>query len=284
MRNNYKISLVMATLGRKDEVNCFIKSLLSQNYSNYELILVDQNDKNFIKNIYNLYKNIINIKYIHSNKKGLSVSRNLGLKYVTGDIVAFPDDDCEYSPKLLEDVIKRFNENNVDIITFKSIDKLSKADSNNKWNKYSTDINMFNIFNTSISYTIFIKYKNIKDIIFDEQLGVGAYFGSAEESDMLLNLLYKEYNGKYFPDLFAFHPIKPEVKDRYYKYALGMGALFKKEISCRRNFKYLYFFLKYIFIKPLGGLVLNCLRLRTENVKKYSFVFLGRLIGFIKYS
>lgn len=283
MNKKYKISLIMATLGREIEVRNFIESLLVQNYKNYELIIVDQNDGDFIKKISDEYRAKMDIVYIYSDKKGLSLSRNLGLKHVSGDIIAFPDDDCEYSQGMLEQIIDKFENENIDIVTFKSIDKISEADSNNKWESTTQEVSIFNIFKTSISYTIFIKVKSIKDISFDEKLGVGACFGSAEESDMLSNLLSKSYKSKYYPNIFAYHPIKIEVSDRYFEYALGMGAFVKKEVFYRRNYKYFFKGFQYIFIRPIGGLILSLLKFRIKSVKRYKGIFLGRLLGFIKY-
>lgn len=283
MNEKYKISLVMATLGREVEVRNFIESLLMQSYKNYELIIVDQNDKDFVKKIFHEYREKMDIVYIYSEKRGLSLARNLGLKYASGDIIAFPDDDCQYSNGMLEKIIDRFEKENIDIVTFKSIDKISKADSNNKWESTAQEVNIFNIFKTSISYTIFIKIKNIKDINFDEKLGVGACFGSAEESDMLSSLLIKSYKSKYYPSIFAYHPSKIEVSDRYFDYALGMGAFVKKEIIYKKNHKYFFKGLKYILIRPVGGLIISLFTFKIESVKRYRGVLVGRILGFIKY-
>lgn len=283
MEKNYKISLILATLGRSIEVKCFIESLIKQKYLNYELIVVDQNEKDFIKNMCNKYKNKINIKYIHSYKNGLSFSRNLGLQYATGEIIAFPDDDCEYSLGILTNVISKFNKNDIDIVTFKSVDKISGNESNNKWKGNNTYINTFNIFKTAISYTIFIKYKDIKDIIFDEYLGVGAYFGSSEETDMLLNLLHKGYIGKYFYDIFVFHPIKSQNALREYQYGLGYGALIKKEFIYRKNIYYIIKFVADITLKPILCILIYFLKCDMIKCNIYKRKLFGRIWGFTKY-
>lgn len=280
-----KISLIMPTLGRYEEVELFIKSLIKQTYKSYELIIVDQNDDFRIEKLYERYKKIVNMIYVKSKIKGLSKCRNIGLSYATGDIIAFPDDDCEYPDKLLDNIIKKFERNtDIDIITFKSVDKITREDSNTKWINESCKVILENIENTAISYTIFIKPKNIKDISFDERLGVGEYFGSAEETDLLSNLIYIGYNAIYFPELYAFHPIKNEVKERYYKYALGMGAFIKKELFLRSKIKYIIRAIELLFIRPIGGIIVNLLKININQVKRYYYIFTGRLTGFIKYN
>lgn len=284
MYKKFKFSLIMPTLGRKHEVDLFLKSLINQNYINVELIVVDQNDDEFIKELCSKYSSKIDIKYIHSTIKGLSKCRNIGLKYASGDIVAFPDDDCEYSDKLLLSIVDLFNNNcDMDILTFKSIDKNMLQDSNNKWSINEERITSLNMESTATSYTIFIKLKEKNIIKFDKKMGVGEFFGSAEEIDMLSTLINKGYIAIYTPELYAYHPIKPDVEERYYKYALGMGAFIKKEIALRSKKTYYKKAIELILVRPIGGIVVNIIRFNKEKVKKYYMVLSGRIEGFIKY-
>lgn len=64
-----KFSLILATLGRDIEVEKFVLALMEQSYKEYELIIIDQNNDDRIKNIYQNYKNDLKIIYLHSNKK-----------------------------------------------------------------------------------------------------------------------------------------------------------------------------------------------------------------------
>ena len=81
------------------------------------------------------------ITHIKIKEKGLSLARNIGLNYVKGDIIAFPDDDCEYPPNLLSKVHElflKFDEFNV--LTGISIDKRQK---NKQW-KFLKKIRNYN--------------------------------------------------------------------------------------------------------------------------------------------
>ena len=105
-----KFSLIVCTLGRYEELDQLFESLRKQTYSDFEVILVDQNDKDYLNEIINEYSNEFDIRHIFS-EKGLSRARNIGLKYVSGQIVAFPDDDCWYPIDLLERVNNFFQDN-----------------------------------------------------------------------------------------------------------------------------------------------------------------------------
>ena len=54
------------------------------------------------------YEEDFKIKYVRSDEKGLSLNRNRGLVLMEGEIVGFPDDDCEYQPDTLEKVVAFF--------------------------------------------------------------------------------------------------------------------------------------------------------------------------------
>ena len=70
------VSLIMPTLNRYEDIDLLMKSLQKQTYKNFELIVVDQNDNDKVKEIVDKYKEEIVIKYIKSNKLGLSYNRN----------------------------------------------------------------------------------------------------------------------------------------------------------------------------------------------------------------
>ena len=56
-----KISLIMATLGREVEVEVFLNSLSRQTMQDFELIVVDQNNHDKVKNLCDQYQK----KYSH---------------------------------------------------------------------------------------------------------------------------------------------------------------------------------------------------------------------------
>ena len=274
-----KISLVMATLGRTKEVEAFIDSLKNQDYKNYELIIIDQNEHYLLEQIYIKYKDEICIKYIRSSKRGLSLNRNIGLKYVTGNIVAFPDDDCEYSPNTLRKVNNYFIKESKEIYSCKVIDKYTKVKFG-KSHEYNQPIRYNNVMNNCVSISVFIKFKKIEDIKFDEKLGVGTYFASGEESDLILNLLNIGYKGEYFANDVVFHPQRNNEDlsiERNNRDSLGLGALMKKEIYYRKNYKMVPFFISRLLRPMIGcivypkkiGYYFNSIKYRIKGYKEY---------------
>lgn len=274
-----KFSLIMPTINVTTELKLFLDSLKKQTYKNFELIVVDQNKDTRAYEIIKLYEEYFEIKYMKNNEVGLSVNRNKGLFMMSGDIVAFPDDDCEYSPDSLEKVVKYFEKNkDKKIYSCRTLEK-GKDYGTGVMLDYSTEITKDNVAETVKSITFFVNY-TFEDLeLFDEDLGVGAYFGSGEETDYVLRLLHKGYKGDYYHDDIIFHPAKKGNYDdleRAKKYALGYGALVKKEVFERKNWKYLIKFIKKL-LRNIAGMIV------TKNKKYHGVVFEGRIEGFFKY-
>ncbi|WP_370838400.1 glycosyltransferase family 2 protein [Megasphaera sp.] len=276
-----KFSLILATLGRDIEVEKFVLALMEQSYKEYELIIIDQNNDDRIKNIYQNYKNDLKIIYLHINQKGLSHARNIGLAYATGDIIAFPDDDCWYSSGLLEKVKDYLDSSAIDGICGCPIDENNKSLISN-FLKKETLLCKTNVWHGGISFTIFLKSKIVKEVgLFDEMLGVGAGtpYGSGEETDYLLRALEKRFKIIYTPEIKVFHPrkdiiITPNECKRAKSYGRGMGAVLKKH-------HYSYIYLINVLIRPLGGAFLAFFSWNIPLFRYRFNTFLGRVWGLI---
>jgi len=271
-----KFSLIMATLGRDKEIISFLEVLLKQSYNNFELLIIDQNEDNRVFNIYNEYKDKIELKYFHNDKKGLSINRNIGLKQISGDIIAFPDDDCMYEADTLEKAAAFFNKysdysfyicNTKDIQGNGTILKTKSSDA---------DISIFNFTNSGISFTIFARAPAIKTFFFDENLGLGSNFSSGEESDLILFLLKNKNKGRFLYNNYIYHPVKSETPDKAYQYGKGFGAIYKKAVI---NYGF-YILLPVFFLRIFKGLI-NIIIYKNKKCRSASLN--GRLAGFLKY-
>jgi len=91
-----------------------VKSVMDQDYDNWELILVDDGSSdgstNIAKGFADEYSDrILYLEHPSHGNRGLSASRNLGIKKVLGDLVAFIDADDVWLPDKLSAQIKIFN-------------------------------------------------------------------------------------------------------------------------------------------------------------------------------
>jgi glycosyltransferase involved in cell wall biosynthesis len=277
----------MATLNRSEEIRQFLDSLAVQTYKNYRLIIIDQNKDDRVLNITESYKNTVDIVHIKSDTAGLSFNRNIGLRYIaesenqdlsvdTGNIVAFPDDDCEYQPDTLQNIADFFD-NNPDYSLYTCSTREKNGEKTILQSKTNDClISVHNFMQTGISFTVFVRTRAIRDFAFDLQMGVGTRFGSGEESDLLLFLLKNRHKGRFHSRHFIFHPYKTDDAAKAYQYGKGFGALFKKSVVVYK-FYYLFFVFLLIISKETFKLCFYPFsRIRAASVK-------GRLYGFVQY-
>ena len=277
----YKFSLVLATYGRLEEVDMFLESILCSEYdlTKVEIIVVDQNDKINLSNIIDKYKNSLDIKHIKSKVKGLSKNRNIGIEISTGEYIAFPDDDCKYMKDTLKKVEEIFeNNNDLYAVMGKIIDENNENCIRN-WSKVEEKITKTNFYTKLSSITLFKRNTEPKRY-FNEQLGVGAKFGSNEDANMIYKILKSGLNIKYFPQIVLFHPKPPQNLDpnKVYNYGLGFGAL------CKEN---LDFNMIILFIKVIGyhimKLILSIVKLNKKEICiRYKYIQ-SRIKGFTEY-
>lgn len=276
-----RFSLVLATVNRTQELKRFLDSLDAQTYRGFELVVVDQNTDGRLRYILESYEGHFPIFHLRS-EKGLSRARNVGLEYVTGDIVAFPDDDCWYPPDLLKRVSQFFQEHpDVDGLTGRSIDESEKS-SATRWEENGGIIDPFNVWRRSISISIFLKVELINKVgNFDQSIGAGSgtSWGSGEETDYLLRALKAGFRLYYDPSLVVGHPQPVESYDdsaisRGLTYGRGMGYVLAKH-------SFPLWFVAYQLLRPLGGAFMSLFSFNLSKARYHINVFGGRLSGWL---
>lgn len=280
-RRALRFSLIVGTIEKTYTLERLLASLHAQTHGNFELIVVDQNPDERIAPVLAPYKSKLSILHLRQKSRGLSRARNLGLRNVNGDIVAFPDDDCEYPPDLLDTVAQFFVTNpERDGVIGRSIDKNGKT-SMGRFDTKAGLVTKLNVWARSIEYTTFLRRESIGGVWFDKSLGVGAgtAWGSAEGTDYLLRLLNQGAALYYNPDLVVVHasfvpPYATMAARRAYSYGCGMGRVLRKH-------RYpLWSRMKYL-VRPLGGMVLSLIRWRLPEAKYRWSTFRGRLEGLL---
>lgn len=95
LSSNPLITVVIATYNRTSFLKKCIEGVLSSNYGNYEIIVVDQGKNDDTKNLIDrVFCNNEKIRYLHTDIVGLSHARNIGCNNAKGEIIAYIDDDA----------------------------------------------------------------------------------------------------------------------------------------------------------------------------------------------
>ena len=111
------VSIIIPYYKKKDDINTTINSILNQNFKNYEIIIVyDDENKEDLKLIQEIKQKDERIKLlINERNLGAGESRNRGIKIARGKFIAFIDADDIWKPLKLSKQIGFMIKNNFSI-------------------------------------------------------------------------------------------------------------------------------------------------------------------------
>ena len=98
-----KFSFIIPTLNEGEYLEECLKSIKSQNFNDYEIIIVDSYSKDNTVKIAKKY----GAKVLYESKKGPAVARNTGAKKAKGEILIFPDADVRFEEDFLENLERK---------------------------------------------------------------------------------------------------------------------------------------------------------------------------------
>tara|TARA_R110001583_G_scaffold104877_1_gene252293 strand:+ start:134 stop:1462 length:1329 start_codon:yes stop_codon:yes gene_type:complete len=98
-----KVSVIIPTLNRYEYLKDVLLDLEQQDYTNFEVIVVDQSEP-FHKEFYSNFK--LNIKLIHQKEKALWLARNTAIKTSKSDYLLLFDDDSRVEKDWISNHLK----------------------------------------------------------------------------------------------------------------------------------------------------------------------------------
>lgn len=270
-----KLSILVTSQTRPEELFRFFESINNQrelDFSNLQIIFVDQGSN---YGCFNILNPIINKIYIKYHPCGLSEARNQGLKYVTGDYIAFGDDDSWYDNGTLVKIQYCIEHNNLDGVGTRICNEEDIP-----YSRYSSKKRLLTFTEHCgiSSASMFLRFD--KTINFDENIGLGSKYGlsSGEETDYLWSFMERHPTSKieYHPEIIVRHPVFQfqnfnNYFDKCFCYAKGEGYIIQKH-----NLPLLYKFKK--LLRPfLGVIIYSCCN--SFKCKKSFYTLKGRIIG-----
>lgn len=90
LKNETLVSVIIPCYNHGRFLSKAIESVLTQTYSNFEIIVIDDGSTDNTKEIVQNYKEV---KYVYQINQGLSASRNTGIDQSTGEYLVFLDAD-----------------------------------------------------------------------------------------------------------------------------------------------------------------------------------------------
>lgn len=111
-----KISVIVPVYNCKQYLPACLDSILSQTYTDLEIILVDDGSSDGSSDICDSYAvKDQRINVVHQKNQGVSVARNTGIDIAQGELIAFVDSDDSLETDMYEILVKLLLEYDTDI-------------------------------------------------------------------------------------------------------------------------------------------------------------------------
>lgn len=110
------ITIIVPVYQVKEYIGECVESLLAQNYTNLEILLVNDGSTDGSGELCDEYARRDNrIRVLHQENQGAAGARNTGLDHAEGEYVAFVDSDDEVSSNYIEELYKLIGKYRADI-------------------------------------------------------------------------------------------------------------------------------------------------------------------------
>ncbi len=271
-----RFSLILATVGRVAEPRAFLASLGDAALVR-EVIVVDQNDDDRLAPVLAAFPAIAFIR-LRMAPGHLTAARNAGLPLAQGEVVAFPDDDCTYTPGLLAGVAARLAAlPSPGMVTALVATDTGTPSTGGRAPPAAGPITRDNVFVTAREPGLFIAREVLaRTGGFDTRFGMGTPFGSGESADLALRLMRDGVPMVFDPALVVRHPDGRRSAAglaRVHGNAAGFGA-------CLRHHRYGIGTIARYLARPAGGLLLSAIRGDRTGVTYYARTLSGRFRGY----
>ena len=87
-------SIITPVYNCSNQVREYLESLSKQTYKDFEVIIVEDGDKDRSDKVVQSFSDKLNIKYFYKENTGVSFRRNYGITHCSGDYFIFFDSDC----------------------------------------------------------------------------------------------------------------------------------------------------------------------------------------------
>ncbi len=276
------VSLVVSTKGRQHQLVQLLDSLDRQTFKDFELIIVEQNEKGLVAPLLKKQRKFA-IRHIHTpSEQGLSRGRNRGIAEARGEVLLFPDDDCWYPKRFIEDGLRIMFERKLDALTGRPTNEKGEP-IQGRFETEAQWITPTNVWTTQIEWDAFWRRDLLIELAgYDEVIGVGAPspWQSAEGQDLMLRALKKGARCWYDPSINA-HDAGVDRRRadaatiaKARAYGRGMGYVLRKQrlgagVST------------YLFSRAIGGAMVAAITGRRRLALFHAATALGRLEGIV---
>src|SRR6202008_2726930 len=87
-------SIIIPLYNRPQEIKELLESLTLQTYKNFEVLVIEDGSVNDAKDVIELFKDKLDLRYFVKHNEGQGFTRNYGFERAKGDYFVIFDSDC----------------------------------------------------------------------------------------------------------------------------------------------------------------------------------------------
>lgn len=227
------VSIIIPVYNLEKYIEKCLKSVVTQTYKNLEIICIDDGSTDdSARIIKNFSERDTRIKYVYQSNRGLSATRNEGIRMSTGDYILFIDPDDFLHFEAVERFVQAASDGNAELICSEL-----KYVYNYNIESYSKD-STENFHDISVE-DMFYKYKcgymvngNMykRDLISDKRFIESIKNG--EDSIFMLRVILCNPRTVFIDDVCYFYLVREDSLSRNTKYNIGMADLIDASSLC----------------------------------------------------
>ena len=229
------ITVVIATVHRPDDLIDVLDSVLACTYEHLDVVIVDQSDA------FGRGRTDPRVRVHRPSTPGLSAALNTGIRAAEGELIAITGDDCVVDPDWLDQIAHTFEVNRRAAIAFGSVAAGPCDPSVGFVPGCSIEAEavietLHDVHRLSGTTACMALRRSAWSTLggFDEHLGLGAPFHSAEDLDLALRALRAGYPVLQTPQIHVEHrtPVRWEERSSVIRRNwFGSGAAFAKNLK-----------------------------------------------------
>lgn len=238
------VSSVICTRNRPDLIGTAVSSVLANTYPDFDLLVVDQSTDGRTGDIVRaLQAEHPNLRYLHTEKAGLSRAYNIGIRETTGEILAFTDDDCVAPTDWISNVVTAFQaETDAELMYGQVLLPTSLADRPDDvptlsipeaW-RQNRRVAPFQVYGMGANFAARRSLFN-RIGLFDEILGGGGPLKSSQDFDLQYRAYIAGVTTTYRPEVKLDHYGLRTLEQwpaTHVAYGTGDGAFYTKHARC----------------------------------------------------
>jgi GT2 family glycosyltransferase len=216
-----KVSIIVISYNRREQIRGTLSNLLNENYPNYEVVVVDNGSQDGSAEM--ISREFPSVRLIKMPRNvGCPNARNIGFVNAEGAIIVLIDDDAVFEKNWMTKVVEKFSkEPKVAVLAAKILNYYTKEVCN--WH-YHKDAAQFADTEFEVYQFVGCAAAIRKSVLDEVGLFPEEIFMNGEESDLSIRIMDAGYEIRYYPGLVAYHKLPAGASNRPSKDKAGRRA------------------------------------------------------------